>query len=111
PVEEAAVLETPTGTLHGTLLLPDNGKGPYPVALIIAGSGPTDRDGNNPIFRGKNDSLKLLAEGLAAQGIASLRYDKRGIGESVGAMVSEAELRFDHLVDDAAAWIRQLEAD
>lgn len=107
---EPVRLETPTGTLHGTLLLPAGG-GPVPVALLVAGSGPTDRDGNSAVLPGRNNSLKLLAEGLAARGIASVRYDKRGIGESRSAAVSEAEVRFDHFVDDAAGWLRQLDAD
>src|SRR6476661_9183640 len=49
------------GTVAGTLHLPA-GEGKAPVVLIVAGSGPTDRDGNNPAFPGPNDSLKLLAE-------------------------------------------------
>ena len=81
---QEVTLETPTGKLYGTLELP-NGSSPFTVALIHPGSGPTDRDGNNPIS-GQNDGLKMLAQGLAAQGIASLRFDKRGIGQSQGAM-------------------------
>ena len=50
------------------------------VVLIIAGSGPTDRNGNNPMMT--NNSLKMLAKELQKNGIASVRYDKRGIGES-----------------------------
>jgi pimeloyl-ACP methyl ester carboxylesterase len=82
-----------------------------PVVLLIAGSGPTDRDGNSAMLPGKNDSLKMLAEGLAAKGIASLRYDKRGIGESRSAMTAEQELRFETYIDDAAAWAKQLKKD
>lgn len=102
---------TGSGTLHGTLLVPAN-RG-APVALIIAGSGPTDRDGNSPLLAGKNNSLRYLAEALAERGIASLRYDKRGIGESRAALagLTEADLRFDHFVDDATAWGRRLVAD
>ena len=74
-------LKTATGTLHGTLLIPDSTK-PKPVVLLIAGSGPTDRNGNSAALPGKNNSLLMLAEGLAARGIASLRFDKRGIAES-----------------------------
>ncbi|MGH9593989.1 MAG: alpha/beta hydrolase, partial [Bryobacteraceae bacterium] len=70
---EPATLETPTGKIYGTLELP-SGDGPFPVVVIHAGSGPTDRDGNTPALPGKNDSLKMLAEALAAHGIASLRY-------------------------------------
>jgi uncharacterized protein len=103
-------LDTPTGKLVGTLLLPP-GNGVAPLVVIIAGSGPTDRNGNSPLLPGANNSLKMLADGLAARGIASLRYDKRGIGESAKAMVSEASLRFDMYADDAAAWINRLRPD
>ena len=82
---EPIVLETPTGKLYGTLDLPRSAP-PFPVALVIAGSGPTDRNGNNSMLPGANNSLKYLAQGLAAAGIASLRYDKRGIAESAAAM-------------------------
>jgi uncharacterized protein len=82
-----------------------------PVVLLIAGSGPTDRNGNSAMIPGANNSLKLLAEGLAAKGIASLRYDKRGIAASAAAGPKEIDLRFDMYVDDAAAWLRQLRAD
>jgi alpha-beta hydrolase superfamily lysophospholipase len=79
--------------------------------LIVAGSGPTDRDGNSAMLPGRNDSLKMLADALAQAGIASLRYDKRGIGASKAAMPDEAQLRFDTYVEDAAAWIAKLQAD
>ncbi|GGK69426.1 alpha/beta hydrolase [Rufibacter glacialis] len=94
--------------LKGTLLLPVSQK-PVPVVLLISGSGPTDRDGNNPAM--KNNSLKMVAEALQAQGIASVRYDKRGIAESTAAAVSEFDLRFDHYVQDAAAWVQKLKED
>src|SRR5262249_16837736 len=99
--ETAADLSTPTGIIHGTLLMPE-GSAKVPVALIIAGSGPTDRDGNSPLLPGKNNSYKMLAEALAAEGIASLRYDKRSIAASRAAGLKEADLRFDNYVDDAA---------
>ncbi len=108
---EPAQLKTPTGTLYGTLELPQNASRPCPIALIIAGSGPTDRDGNNPLLGGSNNSLKMLAQGLATQGIASLRYDKRGIGQSAEAMLAEEDLRFETLAEDAVLWTRQLQQD
>ena len=109
-VEETATLTTTTGVLHGTLDMP-SGSGPFPVALIIAGSGPTDRDGNSAMLAGKNNSLKMLAQSLAAANIASLRFDKRGIAASAAAGPKEADLRFENYVDDAAAWVEQLRHD
>jgi pimeloyl-ACP methyl ester carboxylesterase len=106
--ESPVTLTTSTGEIHGTLLMP-HVKHAVPVALIIAGSGPTDRNGNNPWM--KNESLRMVAEGLARNGIASLRYDKRGIGESAKAMKSEADLRFDDYINDARGWIGLLKKD
>ena len=109
-VEEDATLSTQTGTIAGTIELPA-ARFPVPVVLIISGSGPTDRNGNSAALPGPNNSLKMIADGLASSGIASLRYDKRGIGESRSAAQSEENLRFDHFVKDAADWIRHLRAD
>ena len=107
-IETAAILETPTGKILGTITtsIPFT-KGP--VVLIIAGSGPTDRNGNNP--RMKNNSLQQLAFALAASGISSLRFDKRGIAESASSMGKEADLRFDDYVNDVSNWISFLKAD
>ena len=101
-------LSTPTGELHGSLMLPAEGKS-HTVALIIAGSGPTDRNGNSAMA--KNDSLRMLAEALANGDIASVRYDKRGIGESAAALTDESKLVFHDLVADAEGWLRLLSAD
>src|SRR4051812_1751134 len=72
----AATLHFGGGSLCGTLQLPA-GPGPYPVALIVAGSGPTDRNGNSPQSGIRTDAYRQLAEALAQDGVASLRYDKR----------------------------------
>jgi Serine aminopeptidase, S33 len=109
-VTEPIILETPTGKLFGALELPKS-SAPLPVALIIAGSGPTDRNGNTRGIPGANNSLKYLAEGLAAQGIASVHYDKRGVAESIKAATSQSELRFETYIDDAVLWGKQLRAD
>ncbi len=103
-------LDTPTGAILGTAMLPP-GKGGWPVALIHAGSGPTDRNGNTPALAAPNHSLRFLAEGLAARGIATVRFDKRGIAESAGAATREDDLRLDTYVDDAVGWLRMLRAD
>jgi alpha/beta superfamily hydrolase len=102
-------LQTSSGTIYGTLLVPTNTNTKIPVALIIAGSGPTDRDGNNLIM--KNNSLKLLAESLANKGIASLRFDKRGIGASKQAAKSESDLKFDDYIQDVIGWINLIKQE
>ena len=107
-VEKPITLETKTGQLFGTLTMPKS-KAVVSVALIIAGSGPTDRDCNNPVM--KNDAYKKLAYELAQKNIASVRYDKRGIAQSKDAGKSEADLRFDDYVNDAKAWISLLKQD
>src|SRR5690625_1012329 len=103
-------VETDQGTLYGEMETPE-GDGPFPVVIIIPGSGPTDRDGNSPGIPGKNDSLKLLAEGLANNGIASLRYDKPGAGKNMQLAAAEEEMRFDHFVDHAISWVELLKED
>lgn len=108
-VQWPMALRVPGGTLHGTLTLPGN-DGPVPVVLMIAGSGPTDRDGNNP-EGAHNDSLRLLARELAARGIASLRYDKRGVAASRAVAPREEELSVEAYVADAAAWGQLLKDD
>ena len=101
-------LKTKTGNIEGTLMYP-SAPIPVPVALIIAGSGPTDRNGNNPMMT--NNSLKMLATDLASIGIASLRYDKRGISQSKSAGLQESELKFEIYVNDAVDWINLLKDD
>lgn len=93
--------ETSTGTLYGTLTRP-TGIDKADIVVIQPGSGPVDRDGNLPGHR--NNSLKMLSMALAERGIASLRIDKRGIGESRMAGRHETKLRFETYVDDLADW-------
>lgn len=107
-VESTITLATPTGSIFGTLTVPATAL-PYPVVLVIAGSGPVDRDGNSGPLR--SDAYKLLAAALAKDGIASVRYDKRGIGASAFAAPPESDLRFDMYVNDAAGWVKLLSAD
>ena len=106
--EEIVSLETDFGKLEGTLMTPEGNK-KFPLALIIAGSGPTDRDGNNTVM--KNNSLKMLAKGLANNGIGSLRYDKRGVGNSKEAGIEESDLRFENYIEDAKGWVALLNKD
>jgi uncharacterized protein len=107
--ETNVVLHTASGDLAGTLTIPANAPAQVPVALTIAGSGQTDRNGDNPMM--KNESLMKLAYGLAAKNIASLRFDKRGVGESKAALKAEADLRFEDYINDARSWIEWLKKD
>ncbi|GAA0656022.1 alpha/beta hydrolase [Brevundimonas lenta] len=102
PIETPVTVPSEPAGLHGTLLAPEGET--RAVAVIIAGSGPTDRNGNAAALGLSSNSYRLLAEGLAAHGVATVRYDKRGVGESAGAAVREEDLRFDTYVNDARAW-------
>ena len=100
PSETEIVLPAQPAPLYGTMLEPEASTA---VAVILPGSGPTDRDGNNPLGVSAG-TYRLLAEGLAAQGIATVRIDKRGIGQSAAAGPVEADLRFTDYSNDARAW-------
>lgn len=102
-------LDTGQGVLHGSLLLPQE-QTPPPVVLIVAGSGPTDRNGNNPAS-GRLDNLKRLALLLAGEHIASVRFDKRGVAASQPATPDERDLSVERYVADVVAWGRMLKAD
>jgi uncharacterized protein len=109
-VEETFTVRNAFGTIEGTLVLPA-ACGPRPVALIIAGSGPTDRDGNQaPMLVAQ--PYRLLATALAARGVGTLRYDKAGlVGPSRHAAPSESAMRFEMGADDAALLVTHLRAD
>lgn len=106
--EEPIVLKTSTGDIQGTLKMPGL-QSPVPVAIIIAGSGPTDRRGNQPMMQ--NNSLDMLSNGLYAQNIATVIFDKRGIAASRDASMKEEDLRFENYIDDVRAWVELLSAD
>ena len=101
-------LKTDDTTLFGTIDLPE-GDGPFPVVLIISGSGPNDRDGNQVAI--KSDYLKKLAVSLTGQGIAVLRYDKRGSGKSKVGDAPLSNFRFGVYVEDAVGWVAMLRKD
>lgn len=104
------VTETPwqAGGLVGTLAEAPRGPRVAPAILLLAGSGPTDRDGNGPAIA--TDMYRQVALGLAGAGYRVLRYDKRGVGASAALVRREEDLRFDHYVDDAALALASLRA-
>jgi uncharacterized protein len=107
--EDSMSLITSTGTIRGSLFVPE-GKASFPVLLVIAGSGPTDRYGNSPLGV-KANSYKMLAEALCTQNIGVLLFDKRGVAKSAGAAKKEADLRFENYVDDVVQWIELVKKD
>lgn len=92
----------PNGSLKGTLTRADRASAP--VILIIPGSGPTDRDGNNPLGV-KAATYRLLAEELAARGVSSVRIDKRGMFGSAGAVPDANAVTIEDYVRDTHAWV------
>ncbi|MGO8913704.1 MAG: alpha/beta hydrolase family protein [Bradyrhizobium sp.] len=93
------------GNIDAVLTTPPDVEHP-PVALLIAGSGTTDHDGNGPQV--KPATLKKLSEQLAARKIATLRYDKRGAGGWRPEFGRPEDFRFKDFVDDAAALVNYL---
>jgi pimeloyl-ACP methyl ester carboxylesterase len=87
--------------LKGTLYSPLKQSKKTNLVILIAGSGPTDRDGNQKGLT--NNSLKLLAEALANNGIAVYSYDKRIFAQIASGKLDEASLSFDNFIDDAKA--------
>ena len=96
-------------TMYGTIVKP-GGSGPFPAVVMVAGSGPTDRDWNSPPLPGSNGSARPIAEALARAGIASLRYDKRAAGpharESMSSLIGKVSMQ-SH-VDELAGAVRTM---
>jgi hypothetical protein len=93
--------EGPSGKLGGTLL---GAPGKTAPVLIIPGSGPTDRDGNSPLGL-KGASYRLLAEGLAARGVPTVRIDKRGMFGSAPATADANAVTIGDYAADVRSWI------
>ncbi len=115
---ERFVVFTGTGgtTLAGLLTLPaDEDGGPYPAMLLLQGSGPTDRDGNSPPKFNTN-LLRQLARNLAQEGIATLRFDKRGLHANASELPRDPValqefVAWENYVGDAERAYRWLAAD
>ena len=84
--------------VDGTILVPEGVENPI-IAIIIGGSGPTDRNGNQQMI--DNNSLKYLAEGLTEKGIATFRYDKRILKQMKARTLNEESISFDDFIEDA----------
>ena len=106
PTGVEVTIPGPQGALAGTLVDPDKDA---PAILIIPGSGPTDRDGNNPLGV-KGGVYRQLAEALAAKGVATLRVDKRGLFGSKDAITDANDVTIAAYAADAHAWVDMLRA-
>lgn len=95
---------TVNSLLNGSLYTPSQQSKKLNLVILIAGSGPTDRDGNQMGL--SNNSLKLLAEALANNGIAVYSYDKRIFAQMASGKLDESSLSFDDFIDDAKAVIQ-----
>ena len=104
PVVADVTAPGPNGALVGTLL--DAGRG-SPVVLIIPGSGPTDRDGNNPLGVTAG-TYRLLAEALQQRGVSSVRIDKRGMFGSRAAISDANAVTIADYATDVRAWTRSI---
>ena len=105
-VAEELACENAGARLHGISWRPQSAPGTLPLVVVIADAGATDRDGNSHVAQ-HSDSYRLLATALAAAGVASLRYDKRGVGAST---LPARVVTFDDFVSDAAALVNQARA-
>lgn len=93
-------IQLPNGQLSGSLSIPE--KPSFDLVIIVSGSGPTDRDGNS--LYSNTFNLKILSDSLVRHGIATFRFDKRGIGKSIFPHLSEDAITIDTLVQDVVRW-------
>lgn len=103
--KEISIFSSLGAQIYGSLISKNNHQ---KLAIIIPGSGPTDRNGNNPL--GVNsDTYKMLAYALDSQNIASFRYDKSFIGKSTVKGISEEDVTFDNAIKDVENMVDYLQ--
>ena len=107
--EERVAIGFHEGELSGRLMSPQT-TGKSHLVIIVPGSGPTDRNGNNP-QAGQNNNLLMIAEALSDAGHYSLRYDKRGIGESQNLIRKESDMDFHDSINDVLSWMTKFQDD
>ena len=96
-------ISLPEGELTGTLTTPLEAR---TLVILHSGSGPTDRDGNQPNM--KNNSLKMLSDEMTRAELATFRFDKRGVAKSKVTDFKEEDLSIDTYVNDLKLWIDKM---
>ena len=107
-ITDTAYIQTGDVKIFTVLPRPDNSFN-VPLAVIIAGSGPTDLNGNQPNMI--NNSLLFLSEALVKHNIATLRFDKRAIAKSSYPGFKESDLRIEMFADDVSVLINHFEKE
>ena len=102
--KEISIFSSLGARIYGTLLSKNKNE---KLAIIIAGSGPTDKEGNNPLGVNTN-AYKMIAHALDSQNIATFRYDKSFIGKSVVPGVKEEDVTFENAIKDVENIIEYL---
>ncbi|MDE6353258.1 MAG: alpha/beta hydrolase, partial [Muribaculaceae bacterium] len=102
---EEVVINNETGgaSLAGTLTLPENTDNSTPIVIMVTGSGQQNRD--EELFEHK--PFVVIADYLARNGIASVRYDKRGVGKSTGDILNATTADFANDAEAVMNWIRE----
>ncbi len=106
PVEGGTLPATLTFPVRSKATLDADAPASFPLVILVAGAGKTDRNGNNVDVPGKTNSLRQLAEMLRARGVGSLRYDRRGAGEAYKLEAPGLMTSFSQHVADLAAVIK-----
>ena len=101
---EPVQIDGPAGPLGGELITAERARH---IVVIIPGSGPTDRDGNSAQMGLRSNTYKLLAEGLKAAGVSSLRIDKRGFYSSAAAISDPNNVTIGAYAEDARKWVER----
>ena len=104
--DQAVYIHIGEDSLFANLIIPDKSKH---IVLIIAGSGPTDNNGNNTLGMNENFSYKMLAHQLYKNNIGSVRYDKRAIALSASAYHADKGFQFNYFIEDATSIIEYIE--
>ncbi len=109
--QEVAYLTFHEGELRGRLMHPNKGNRNHStLVLIVPGAGRIDLNGNND-SEGETNNLLMISEFLADEGYYSLRYDKRGIGESSKLITTESDMDFHDAIDDVVKWVDGFKKD